>query len=101
VGEVELVDLDGGIGEVGVDFEAIQIADDQERRVFKVFAVQEELLVGLFQALVFAFVFPGEFVAHPDIGPAFAAGLVDAALEGVPGAVGIGGRRLGLAEEIA
>ena len=33
-----------GAGEVGVDFEAVEIADDQEGRVLEVFAVLEELL---------------------------------------------------------
>ena len=49
-----------------------------------------------------ALVFPAEVAAHPDVGPALAAvGLADAALEGVPGAVGIGLGRLGLAEQVA
>src|SRR2546422_642079 len=38
---------------------------------------------------------------HTHIGPVFAAGLVRAALEGIPGALRIGGRRLGLAEQLA
>ncbi len=39
---------------------------------------------------------------HPDVGPAVAAlGLPDAALEGVPGALGIRLGRLGLAEQLA
>ena len=60
------------------------------------------MLISLEQALAFAFVFPGEVPFHPHIGPALAAaGLVDAALERVPGALRVGGRRLGLLEQLA
>jgi hypothetical protein len=56
----------------------------------------------LTQHLAFTFVFPGEVLAHPDVGPTFAAaGLVDAALEGVPGTVRIGGGGFGLPEQFA
>ena len=86
-------------GEVGVDFEAVEIADDEQRWVFEVLAVLEELLVGGDEVFVLAFVFPAEVLAHPDIGPAVAAvGFVDAALERVPRAFRIGGGRFGLAE---
>jgi hypothetical protein len=85
-------------GKVGVDFETVEIRDDEERRVLQVLPVEEELLIGLEQAAALAFVFPGEVALPPDVGPALAAaGLVDAALERVPGALRIGGRRLGLA----
>jgi hypothetical protein len=30
----------GRVGEVGVNLEAVEIADDQERRIFEVFAVE-------------------------------------------------------------
>ena len=49
-----------------------------------------------------AFEFFGAVILHPDVGPALIAfQLVDAALEGVPGAfrIGLSGRRL--AEELA
>ena len=47
-------------------------------------------------------VLTAEVAAHPDIGPAGAAGgLADAAFEGVPGAFGVGLGGLGLAEEFA
>src|SRR5437870_3194501 len=47
-------------------------------------------------------VFPGELAFHPDIGPPLAAvRFMGAALEGVPGALRIDGRRLGLAEQLA
>jgi len=42
VGLVEVVEREGvdalyGVGEVGVDLEAVEVADDQERRIFEVF----------------------------------------------------------------
>ena len=46
VGQVEGVDLLDGAGEVGVDLEAVQVADHQQRRVLQVLAVLEQLLVG-------------------------------------------------------
>ncbi len=96
------MDLLDRAGEVGVDFEAVEVADDQQRRVFEVFAVLEELLVGGGEVFVLAFVFPAEVAAHPDVGPALAAvGFLDAALERVPRAFGVGGGRLGLAEQVA
>ena len=74
----------------------------KQRRVFEVFAVLEQLLVGGVEVFVLAFVFPAEVAAHPDVGPAVAAvGFVDAAFEGVPRAVGVGLGGLGLAEEVA
>ncbi len=100
--EVERVDALARVGEVGVDLEAIRVADDQQRRVFKIFAVVEKLLVGFLEVFVFAFVLPAEVAAHPDVGPAVAPfGLGDAALEGVPLAVGIGVGGLGLVEQVA
>ena len=49
-----------------------------------------------------ALVFPAEVAPHPDVGPALAAGLfVDAALEPVPIAVGIGRRGLLLIQQVA
>jgi hypothetical protein len=73
-----------------------------EPRVFEVFAVLRELLVGGGDVFLFAFVFPAEAALHPDVGPAGAAdGFVDSAFEGVPGAIGISGGGFRLAEEIA
>ena len=70
--------------EVGVDLEAVEVADDQQRRVLEVLAVVQELLVGGLQVLVLALVLPGEVAALPDVGEAVpAAGLGDALLEGV------------------
>jgi hypothetical protein len=70
--------------------------------VFQVFAVAQQLLIGGGQVFVLALVFPGEMLAHPDVGPAFAAAdYGDAEFEGVPGAVGVGLCGLGLAEQVA
>ncbi len=116
-----------GACEVGVDFEAVEVADDQEGRILEVFAVLEELFVGGSEIFVFAFVFPAEVASEPDVGPAVASGcwrfwlggslalpsgvcfsivvvncgFADTAFEGVPSAFGIGGGRFGLAEEVA
>ena len=49
-----------------------------------------------------ALIFPGEVVLPPNVGPALLPfELVDAALERVPGAVGVGFSGRGLAEEFA
>ena len=45
----------------------------EQRRVFEVFAVLQQLLVGGDEVFVLALVFPAEVVAHPDVGPAAAA----------------------------
>ncbi|MEZ4572746.1 MAG: hypothetical protein R2849_21000 [Thermomicrobiales bacterium] len=37
--QVELVDLLGGVGEVGVDLETVEVADDEQRRVLQILAV--------------------------------------------------------------
>lgn len=101
-GEIELVHLLGGAGEIGVNLEAVHVADDEEGRVFEILAVPEQLGVGFFEVFALAFVLPAEMAAHPDVGPAVAAfDFLDAAFEGVPRAVGIGVGRFGLSEEIA
>ena len=102
VGQGEGVDALDGVGEVGVDLEAVQVAHDEEGRAGEVFAVLEKLLVGRGQVLVLALVLPGEVAPVPDVGVAFpAAGLGDALLEGVEGAALVGGGRVGLAEDFA
>ena len=92
------------VGEVGVDLEAVEVADDEQRRVLKSLAVLQELLVGGGQVLVLALVLPGEVAALPDVGEAIAAdGLLGALLEGVPvaGRVGlVGGRHAEHAAEV-
>jgi hypothetical protein len=101
VGERKGVDALEGVGEVGVNLEAVEVADDQERRVFEVFAVAEKLLVGVGEVSMFALVLPAEVAAHPDVGPAaFAGGLGDAALESVMCTFGVGFGGLGLTEQV-
>ena len=91
-----------GAGEGGVDDDAVDIADDQQRRVFQRRRVQLQLLEGGLQVLPLALVLPAEAGAPPDIGPAVAAaGLGRPVLEGEPlaGRVGLG--RRGLVEQPA
>ena len=100
-GQVELVFPLGRGGEVGMDLEAVHVANDQQRRVLQVFAVEQQLGVGRLQVLVLALVLPAEVAAHPDVGPAVAAlGLLDALLEGVPLALRVGLGRLGLVRAV-
>jgi hypothetical protein len=85
-----------------MDFETIEVTDDEERRILQVFAILEKLFEGGVQVFVFAFVFPGEEATHPDVGEAIAAeGFGDSLLEGVGVAllVDFGGGRL--AEDFA
>ena len=80
-----------------MDLEAVEVADDQQWRIFEVFTVLEELLVGGIEVFVFALVFPSKEAAHPDVGEAFAAGnFVDSFFEGVGIAflIDFGGGRL-------
>ena len=52
--------------------------------------------------LAFALVFPGEVVAEPDVGEAgAAAGFADLFFKGIALTGGVGGGRVGLAEEVA
>jgi len=99
IGQVEGVDMLDRAGEVSMHLEAGEVADDEERRVLQVLAVLEELLVGGRQVLALALVLPADVAAFPDIGPPSpAASLAGTALEGVVGAVGVGGRRRRLTE---
>lgn len=78
----------GGVGEVGADDDPVEIGDDQQRRVFEVVLVPQELVVGLVEVLVRPLVLPGEVTAIPDVGPPLAAGRFGGALlEGVGRAV--------------
>jgi len=60
--EREGVDALAGSGEVGVNFESLEVADDEEGRIAEIFAVVVKLLVGLLESFVLtlALVFPGE-----------------------------------------
>ncbi len=100
--QVESVE-DGWLGrEVGVDFEAVEIGDNQQRRIFQVFAIELKLLVRFEEVAAFALIFPGEVALVPDVGPSLAAaGFMHAALEGVPGALGIGLGGFRLTQQLA
>jgi hypothetical protein len=70
--------------ELGVDFKALEVADDEERRVAEIFVVADELLVGFLEVAAGELVLEGEGVALPDIGVAFAAAdLGDVLFKGV------------------
>lgn len=102
IGEIEGVDALAGGGEVGVDFEAVEVADDEERRVAEVLAIVVDLLVGGLEVLVLALVLPGEVVAEPDVGEAFATvDLVQGLVEGVTLTGGVGCSGMRLAEHVA
>ncbi len=85
-------------GEGGVDDDVFTVANDEQRRVFKLQGVVGELLEGGVQVTAGLLVFPAEVAALPDIGPAVAAtGLLGAAFEAVIFRV----TRLGDAEQVA
>jgi hypothetical protein len=85
-----------------VDDDAVDVADDQQRRVFQRRRVQLQLLEGGLQVLPLALVLPAEAGAAPDVGPAVAAaGLGRAILEGEPLADRVGLGRRGLVEQPA
>ena len=44
--EVKREDVLDGVGEIGVDFETVEIADDEERRISEIVAVELELAKG-------------------------------------------------------
>ena len=83
-----------------MDFEAVQVADNQERRVLKRFAVKLKLPEGRLQVAVFALVLPAELALAPDIRSALAALRgIDALLERIPGTGRVHVTRLRLIEE--
>ena len=84
-------------GEVGPDLDAVEVADDEQRRVAQVILVVEELEVRGLEVLLVALVLPGEEAALPDVGEAVPSpGLLHPALEGVllAGGIGLVGRGL-------
>ena len=96
------MDIGDSAGEGGVDDDTLDVADDEQRRVFQGWGVDLELLEGDLQVLARALVLPAEAGALPDIRPAVAAaGLGGALLEAVPLAVRVGLRRGGLVQEQA
>ena len=86
--EGEFVDGGTGAGEVGVDLDAVHVADDERGRVRQVLTVVEELAVGGGEVGAVPLVLPAEVPALPDIGPATApcAEAFHTGLEGVVGA---------------
>ena len=84
-----------GLGEIGVDDDSVQVADDEYRRAGERVAVQEKLVIGVVQILVLALVFPAEEILFPDIGEAIAAAVFFRALfkaKGFARGIGLGGR---------
>ena len=85
------MDIGDSAGEGGMDDDALDVADDEQRRVLQGRGVDLELLEGLLEVLARALVFPAVAGPLPDIGPAVPApGLLGALLEAVPGPVGVG-----------
>jgi len=88
--QLEDVAFAGRAGEMGVDFDALAVADDEQRRVVQRQRVGHELAQRGGQVAPRGLVFPGEAAALPHVGPAvFAAGFFQAALEAV--GLGVGG----------
>ena len=78
--EGDLVGGGDGLREVGVDHDAVQVADHQQGRVVQGVAVAQELVVGGVQVLVLALVLPAEEALLPDVGEAVAAAVLGRAL---------------------
>ena len=91
-----------GLGEVGMDDDAVEVADDEEGRAGEGVAVEEELIVGVVQILVLALIFQTEEILFPDIGEAIAAAVLFRALLKAKGfARGVGPCRCGMAQHPA
>lgn len=75
-----------------MDFEADEVADDEEGRVFERFVVLVELLISFLEVATFGLVLPGEEAPFPNVGETFiaSAGLGDALLVSVVGADFVG-----------
>ena len=58
--------LDGAV-EICLNDVAIEIADDEKRRILERLAIPQELTIGVVEILLLAFVLPGEAVLFPDI----------------------------------
>ena len=69
VRDVELIRGRGVVGEVGVDLVAVDVADDEQRRVAEAGGVDPQLAEGGGERLVLArtLVFPGKVIPHPHI----------------------------------
>lgn len=89
-------------GEVGVNDDAVEIADREKGGIFQRFPIEQDLRAGLIQILVTALVFDGEEAPLPDVGKAVAAaGFPGPALEGEPFALWIRLCRSGVSGECA
>ena len=71
--ECEGDDAFGGVGEIGVNDDALNVAHDEQGRIQEGFAILQELLVGVVQVCALAFVFPREKIFFPHICKAVAA----------------------------
>jgi hypothetical protein len=100
--EVELVGGRDRVCPIGDDPESVEIAGDQQRRVFKRQRVTLELIDSLIQASSAALVLLAEASAFPNVRPAFTAGrLGGAALKAIPLAFGVCVGRLRLVQQLA
>lgn len=75
---LEVVGVDGLVraGEVGVDLNALDVADYEEGWVAEVVTVEQELAVGVAEVAAWGLVLPGEGIALPHVGEAAAAGCL-------------------------
>ena len=88
-----------GPSKVRVNLEPVHVAHDQQRGIFEILSVLEQLIVCGFQIATFLFVFPAKVALHPHIGPAVAtAGFTHASFERVPRSLGVGVDRFRLTE---
>lgn len=51
------------------EHDGFEVADDEQRGVFEVFAIEQELIVRGVEVLVFAVVLPAEEPTFPHVGP--------------------------------
>src|SRR5579859_2064555 len=100
--ETELMHLGYTVCPISADTEAVQIAHDEEGRVFQSQSILLELGECCVEVLPFAFVFPAEVVALPNIRPTLATTrFCSAALECVPLAFRVDIGRRGLINQSA
>ena len=71
--ERHAVDAGPGVGEVGVDLDAVHVAHHQQGRILQRLAVVEQLAIGGRQVAARPLVLPAEVAPLPDVGPALAA----------------------------
>ena len=61
--------------EVSMDHKAIHVANNQQRRILKSFAIQQELIVSCVKILMFALILPSKETPLPHISPTLAAAM--------------------------